>query len=304
MSSPEAFFEFARKRHQIYLDRKAGRPPPWTDDPILDKYRFTNVFRELDRVTVWFRENVRDGLADKPEAILATLVFRMFNRITTGEAIFLQRDLHDGHTAWEWFLTTGGVGVLKDAIRKYCGFFGPFVTGSYIIKTPEGMDKLDGVLWIIRQFVLNSTKHDGEAPPNWRSVGEHLLANPGEWTMERFTNWLENNFAYIGWFTAYEVACDLRYTRLLDQAPDRLTWANPGPGATRGMNAVMGRDPTSTPSRLQLIREMQELLAASRQHWPVDWPAWEMREVEHTLCEFYKYEKARLGTGRPRGRFR
>jgi hypothetical protein len=34
------------------------------------------------------------------------------------------------------------------------------------------------------------------------------------------------------------------------------------------------------------------------------WPAWEMREVEHTLCEFDKYERARLGEGKPRGVYR
>jgi hypothetical protein len=47
------------------------------------------------------------------------------------------------------------------------------------------------------------------------------------------------------------------------------------------------------------------LLSASRleHNWPHEWPAWEMREVEHTLCEFDKYERARLGEGRPKQRF-
>jgi hypothetical protein len=33
------------------------------------------------------------------------------------------------------------------------------------------------------------------------------------------------------------------------------------------------------------------------------WPKWELREVEHTLCEFDKFERTRLGEGRPRGVF-
>lgn len=49
------FFAFARERHATYLRRQSGAPEPWTDDPILRKFRFTNVFRELDRTTVWFR---------------------------------------------------------------------------------------------------------------------------------------------------------------------------------------------------------------------------------------------------------
>jgi hypothetical protein len=47
---------------------------------------------------------------------------------------------------------------------------------------------------------------------------------------------------------------------------------------------------------------MQEILSFSKsdEYWPQNWPHWEMREVEHTLCEFDKYERARLGEGRPK----
>jgi hypothetical protein len=31
-----------------FLDKA---PPPWTDDPILAEWKFTNCFRELDRLT-------------------------------------------------------------------------------------------------------------------------------------------------------------------------------------------------------------------------------------------------------------
>ncbi len=53
-------FAFVHERHQIYLRRQAGQPKPWTANPILQQYRFTNVYRELDRVTIWIRENWRE----------------------------------------------------------------------------------------------------------------------------------------------------------------------------------------------------------------------------------------------------
>src|SRR5207344_1388365 len=37
---PTAFFTLARTRHKIYLQRLAGKSPPWTDDVILQRYRF------------------------------------------------------------------------------------------------------------------------------------------------------------------------------------------------------------------------------------------------------------------------
>ncbi len=54
---------------------------------------------------------------------------------------------------------------------------------------------------------------------------------------------------------------------------------------------------------------MRTLLGMSRKNFPrtiEGWKTrpWEMREVEHTLCEFDKHERARLGQGRPRGVFK
>ncbi len=44
-----AFFDFCREREKIRLARENDAPAPWTDDPIFQKGRFLNVFREDDR---------------------------------------------------------------------------------------------------------------------------------------------------------------------------------------------------------------------------------------------------------------
>ena len=44
-----AFFDFCREREKIRIARESGSPPPWSDDPIFQKARFLNVFREDDR---------------------------------------------------------------------------------------------------------------------------------------------------------------------------------------------------------------------------------------------------------------
>ena len=56
------YFELAREREQIRRRRLAGNPPPWTADPVLQRWRICNVRREDDRTTMWFREHVRDRL--------------------------------------------------------------------------------------------------------------------------------------------------------------------------------------------------------------------------------------------------
>lgn len=340
MSTVDDFFKFARERHAVYLRRAAGEVKPWTSDPILLDNKFTNVFRELDRTTAWFKQHVREPMRDRPEVLLATVIFRWFNRISTGEAIFCQPSL-DGRTAFDRYVETGRTAELRSSIVALCGS-GPYVTGSYTINTnmaPRGTPKLDGVLFLIDRWVQ---KHD------WRYVAEaHLRRDPTPMAlsgrprgaMEDLCHWLYGDC--LGGFMAYEVACDLRYTDLLE-ATDRLTWANPGPGALRGLNRIHGRRKEGSDSwgmlapTEQLVSEMRDLLRLSRmkKHWPqnVDmreaktararscgldwsgydlpaplhrgpWPAWEMREVEHTLCEFDKYCRISEGAGRTRGSF-
>ncbi len=316
----DTFFSTARERHSIYLRRKGGQSPPFSDDPIFQYWRFTNVFRELDKTTVWFKENVRESLRTKPEVLLATVVFRFFNRIGTGEAIFKQFMVgHNQKTAWECFLLTGDIGYLKHSILTYIGLGGPYVTGSYIVKTPEGFTKLDGVLEILKKFY-----HDEVVPP-WQGV-EHGSSSGKTWrdgsawmleqhpTLQSIHEWLESRFYYIGHFTAYEITSDLRWTDLLSNAPDIMTWANAGPGATRGLNYLYGRDRNKTPSKGQLVEEMRELLELSQspdnwQNPEADyitnpWPVWEMREVEHWCCEYMKYVRARDEGRGTRQRFR
>jgi hypothetical protein len=319
-----AFFKYARARHAAYHEKMAGKPRgQQTKDPVIGGGgRFTNVFRELDRTTIWFRENVRDRLRDKPEVLLATVLFRLLNRIEVGEAIFCQHLLPMGRfktehrplTAWDAFLASGDVGVLRHAVITSIPD-GPHATGAYIISSPPGYSKLDGILEIVHRFDRQSREWQGLGAGvidqmNWRGeegAAMMLMAAEGDATLEATWNWLKK-FDYFGPFHSYEIVTDLRHTSLLCNAPDIMTWANPGPGARRGLNRVHGRDKKDhTVSREGLIEEMRDLLMLVNGEgslWPVEWPRWEMRDVEHTLCEFDKYERIRLGEGRTRGVYR
>lgn len=325
------FFAFARERHAIYLRRRASLPAPWTQDPILQKYSFTNVFRQLDKTTQWYTEHVRTSV-DLDHMLLATVVYRWFNRIRTGEAIFERDDIKGGWTAWQQLVTGNGVAQMGEAIRLWCGD-GPYVTGAYIIKTPDGYSKLDGVLHCIDMFT-DQVHEFLDQRLNQESLGRLLVANHSEvgFSLESVWRWLRQ-FPFLGDFMAYEIVTDLRWS-VIQNASDIMTWANPGPGATRGIGRVFHGDKNLYNQHRDkdkvLIPAMRILLDASKDAglWPQrlphmydnsmytdnceydrrfgsdgDWPAWEMRDVEHTLCEFDKYERARTGEGRPRGTF-
>jgi 5-hmdU DNA kinase, helical domain len=59
--------------------RQAGKRWPWTTDPILRKYKFCQVFRELDAVTIWIRETWREPYEDHPHLWFAMAVARQIN---------------------------------------------------------------------------------------------------------------------------------------------------------------------------------------------------------------------------------
>lgn len=303
------FVHFARARHDIYLRREAGEPSPWTDDPVLHRFRFTNVYRELDATTIWFAKNVRDPMRHSPDVLLATVLFRWFNRIVTGDAIFNQLGAYDNggsvRTAWNQLKVTHNVDHLEGAIRLFCGN-GPYVTGAYIIKTPDGMDKLNGVIWCVNQFLNGVTKTSGGG-----SIGDAFtlgmeLLDTQSWSLEETWEMLRQ-FPYLGDFMAYEIVTDLRHTDLLKNATDIYSWANPGPGAMRGLNRLHGRNLNHRQPKHVFVCEMRDLLEKVTR--TMEWPqnpsglSVEMRDIEHTLCEFDKYERARLGEGRPRGTY-
>ncbi|KPJ91081.1 MAG: hypothetical protein AMS18_09380 [Gemmatimonas sp. SG8_17] len=261
----DGFFEYARERQLIKLRRDAGESPPFTGDPVLRAYRFCNVFREDDRTTAWFRQNVRDVLRESPtEVTLATITFRWFNRIEVGEQI-LDILLEDGWNA--------------KRIRSRLRNVQPLVTGAYMVKTPPGMSKLEGIIWCMKHI-------------NRRSLPQMPMTS-----LELAHQWL-TQYPYLGDFMAYEVITDLRHTFQLQDATDIMTWANPGPGAARGCEWITGHkyNRHSKTDRVAMMNVMRELLRLANSDeaflWPEDWPRWEMREVEHTLCEYDKYMRA------------
>jgi hypothetical protein len=264
---PDAFFAFARHRHQIYLNRRDGKPLPWTLDPILQRYRFTNVFRELDATTIWFAKNLRNPLRNSIDVLPATVVFRWFNRVTTGEVIKKDKN----------YLSPAR---LRKAIAKLPP---PYVTGAFMVYTTSlgAPTKQEGVL---RAIEIWYDKHK-----DWRKFKFDTLQEAHAWMKSEC----------LGDFMAYEVVTDLRHTKLLSHATDIMTWANFGPGASKGIERLAGKDAPQLAIAKVLLR-----LSRNKKYWPQEWPEWEMREVEHTLCEWEKYTRTLNGEGKPKEIFR
>ena len=65
------FLYWIKERESIRKKKEAGNPKPWTDDPILQNYRFCNVRRMDDTVSQWLLKNWYEPYFDHPNMLSA-----------------------------------------------------------------------------------------------------------------------------------------------------------------------------------------------------------------------------------------
>lgn len=274
--APESLFWYwINERHQIYLRKEAKRPKPWTTDPILRDYKFTNVFRELDKTTKWMRKYLtgyNDG-ARSDRMIFNCCVFRLFGTIEMSDAI-----------GWiDNWRPKEVIDIAKSRLERGEKVF----TGAYIV-TNGGLrePKVDVVvnryltpIWTHREKIASVAYDKSTLYDTWNELHKY----PG------FGG---------GGFMAYEVVSDLRWTRVLKLARDKMTWANAGPGCLRGLRRLF-----PDMKKFASNSTMMKLLERSRKNIKDYVPQMEMRDIEHSLCEFDKYCRVKFGEGTPRSRY-
>lgn len=278
LSPVERFVYWVGERNRIYERRQAGQARPWTDDSILQTNYFTNVYRELDRTTQWFKEHIREPRRESKSVIFATVCFRWFNLIETGE-VLIERGFLDN---WCEADVVACLGQRRDAGRQ-------IFTGAYMINSPPKIRKLEAIARRISNV--------------WEDRAA-LCASASTWTSLKQAHERLTAYDGMGGFMAYEVVCDLRHTAVLERADDVSSWANPGPGAVRGLYRVLGweipnkSNATAPPAPDDFQEQVASLLATLRERYPDAPFAFEAREVEQSLCEFDKYDRLLFGDGK------
>lgn len=265
---------WVNERERIRIEKEVNQSPkPWTTDDIFLNYKFCNVFREDDRNTVWFREHMREPLRNDIDVFMATVIFRWFNLIETGESLLK----HNLHVYWD-------SAKADEVIRPQP----KWITSAYVIKSPNGFDKLTGIRWAIDQIIpyqydlAKKFKESKSLQKSWETLKE---------------------FPYMGPFMAYEVITDLRHTYLLEDAEDIYTWANPGPGCMRGLNRLSGRELKYVSKKHDWQSELKELVLYINENKDPHVGNFEMRDAEGLCCEFDKYQRIANGEGTTRCRY-
>ena len=108
----------------------------------------------------------------------------------------------------------------------------------------------------------------------------------------------------LGSFMAAQVVADVKYAQLKN-ARDWSTFVAPGPGSKRGLNRVLGR-PVDAPWRdddtwRAAFRKLHEQIKPELER--IGLGDLHAQDLQNCLCEMDKYERARLGEGKPKRRF-
>jgi hypothetical protein len=278
----EEFYTFIRERESIRLKKAQGLPFPWTSDPILQQYKFTNVRREHDKTSQKLIEMFYHTRADRYEVLLNCATFRYFGTWEFAQALGWQ----------ESFQPKKIIKLARDRLNKGERVF----TGAYLITNTGITGPKEEIvvnvflkeLWKQRDRIIEIIEDQN----NWEATTKVMMQIKG--------------FGGSG-FMAKETLLDTMYCKGFwrkDKPSDYNTWTPIGPGGRRGINRLLNQPIDTKMPEEEMLGVILQLTAAQKGHWPSEWGELAPTELQFQCCEYDKWWRVKSGQGRPRSRYR
>lgn len=212
----DSYWKFAAIRQEAFFNRLQGKSYPWTNDPIINKFKFTNVYRASDRVSQFLIKDViyNHSLPDLPKEVLfRILLFKMFNKIET----------------WQLLTSKAGPITLENySFKKYDNILTSALTSgkriysaAYIM--PSGKSYFG--------FVRKHTNHLKLIELIIEKRTEERLATARS-MQDAFE--IIKDFPGLGDFLAYQLLIDINYSSIINFSESE--FVVPGPGAKGGIS--------------------------------------------------------------------
>lgn len=264
------FWRFAAERQAIYDARLAGRAGPWTSDPVLLRHRFTNCYRAADRVSQYLIRDVCYAGSQRPAEILfRTLLFKMFNRVSTWELLAAAL----GELTWARFDLEVYDRVLTQAFTTGHRLY----SAAYVMPPPRlgGSRKHTNHLRLVEQMMASGLAGGLADADSLQAVFRLLRSYPA-----------------IGDFLGFQLSIDLNYSILVDFS--EMDFVVPGPGARDGIRKCFG--PAADGIEAEIIRYAADhqdeyfgrlgLQFASLRGRPL-----QLVDIQNLFCEVDKYAR-------------
>jgi alpha-glutamyl/putrescinyl thymine pyrophosphorylase clade 1 len=205
-----SYWYFAAERQHIYYARLNGESAPWTSDPVISRYRFTNAYRAADRVSQELIHIIYDGPQTPSDLLVRVLLFRFFNKPSTWN--LLEDEI--GEINSETFSVARYGAALDRAMVQGRRIY----SGAYIIPPPPfgAPRKHQNHLLLIEQALRAGLHYQLADAPTLKCAYEAILSYPS-----------------LGPFLAYQLAIDFNYTPMMNF--DENDFVVAGPGARSGI---------------------------------------------------------------------
>jgi hypothetical protein len=239
----ETYWRFAAERLAIFYRRRRDPVGPWTTDPILRAFRFTNVFRAADRVSQYLIREIQyrgDRSQEPREVFFRTILFKIFNKIATWEAL----EYAHGPLSWR----TVDLEAVNLTLSRLQAGGQHIYSAAYIMPAPPlgRARKHSNHLALISRMMADRLADRLRQVPDLKAAYEWILGYPG-----------------LGRFLAFQYAIDLNYSTLLDFQEADFVVAGPGAldGISKCFSTTNGRSPEEV---IQWVTERQEIEFAER----------------------------------------
>lgn len=209
----DIYWKFAFKRQEIFFKKFDRLNFPWTDDSVLNQFKFTNVYRSTDRVSQYLIRNVIYAGDQNPvEVLFRILLFKIFNKIETWEMLE-QRVGTITYKAFDYNLFDT---ILSEAKRRGVSIY----SSAYIMASAGSAYgyslKHQNHLKLIEEIIDSGLAQKIDNLKNFEALYKHLLIYPS-----------------IGPFLAYQYAIDINYSDITDFS--EMEFVKAGPGASDGI---------------------------------------------------------------------
>ena len=267
----DTYWRFAAERQEIFFRRIAGAPPPWSADPILREFKFTNAYRASDRVSQYLIKRViYAGDQNPDELTFRILMFKMFNRIETWE--LLEESL-------------GGVSFAAYDFDRY---------DSVLTKAMAAGARIYSAAYIMPSGGRNgeSKKHRDHLRLIERMMRDSLATQLQRCSSMRQGFEILKAYPMMGDFLAYQFITDINYSTLTDFS--EMEFTVPGPGARDGIHKCF--ESTGQLSPADVIRMMadiqEEQFVRLGLHFRSLWGRLlQLVDCQNLFCEISKYAR-------------
>lgn len=209
----ETYWRFAAERQAIFFKRFRDLPPPWTDDPILRRFKFTNAYRASDRVSQFLiRHVIYEGDQRPEEVVFRTMLFKTFNRIGTWQLLVEAL----GQVTYKEYTFARYDQVLSRATATGQRIY----SAAYIM--PTGRSRFG-----------SPRKHRNHLRVLELMMNEDVPARIAEARSMREAFELLRSYPTLGDFLAYQYVTDINYSEIMDFSETEFVVA--GPGAKDGI---------------------------------------------------------------------